>query len=48
MKDTIKILLVDDEERFIDGLQNVLDHYDYSCTRALTGSEARQLLKKED
>jgi PAS domain S-box-containing protein len=48
MKETIKILLVDDEERFIDGLQNVLDHYDYSCSRALTGSEARQLLNKEE
>ncbi|NNF45518.1 MAG: response regulator, partial [Desulfofustis sp.] len=48
MKETIKILLVDDEERFIDGLQNVLDHYDYSCARALTGGEARKILKKED
>ena len=48
MKDKIKILLVDDEERFIDGLQSVLDHYNFSCARALTGTEARQLLKQED
>ena len=48
MKDKIEILLVDDEERFIDGLQSVLDHYGYSCARALTGSEARKLLQAHD
>ena len=48
MKDKIEILLVDDEERFIDGLQSVLDHYGYSCARALTGSEARKLLQEHD
>ena len=48
MKNKVSILLVDDEERFIDGLQSVLDHYEYSCTRALTGSEAKQLLQETD
>ncbi len=48
MKDKVKILLVDDEERFIDGLQGVLDHYNYSCARALTGSEARKLLAEKE
>ncbi|MGI9538239.1 MAG: response regulator [Desulfocapsaceae bacterium] len=48
MNDKIEILLVDDEERFIDGLMGVLDHYEYSCARALTGSEARQLLQERE
>ena len=48
MKDKIKILLVDDEERFIDGLQSVLDHYEYQCDRALTGGEARHLLAESE
>ncbi|MGI9535923.1 MAG: response regulator, partial [Desulfocapsaceae bacterium] len=48
MKDKVEILLVDDEERFIDGLQSVFDHYGYSCGRALTGSVARQLLQEKD
>lgn len=48
MSNNIEILLVDDEERFIDGLQSVLEHYDYSCTKALTGSEAKQLLLEKE
>ena len=46
MKERIEILLVDDEERFIDGLQGVLDHYGYSCAKAFTGAEAKQLLQE--
>lgn len=46
MKERIEILLVDDEERFIDGLQGVLDHYGYSCAKALNGTEAKQLLQE--
>ncbi len=45
MSDKVEILLVDDEERFIDSLQSLLDHYNYACTKAYTGSEARQLLQ---
>lgn len=47
MKESPEILLVDDEERFIEGLQGVLNHYRYSCTRALTGGEALDLLKEK-
>ncbi len=39
------ILLVDDEPRFIDSLQNILQHFDYNCTKALNGTEAIELLK---
>lgn len=39
------ILLVDDEPRFVDSLENILTHYDYNCTKATTGSEAFELLK---
>ena len=39
------ILLVDDEPRFIDSLYNILRHFDYNCTMALTGTEAINLLK---
>lgn len=47
MQDGPEILLVDDEERFIEGLQGILDHYHYSCTRALTGGEALGLLREK-
>ena len=47
MNAKVSILLVDDEERFIDGLQNLLDHYNYSCTKAFTGAEARKLLQEK-
>ncbi len=39
------ILLVDDEPRFIDSLHNILQHFKYNCTKALTGMEAIELLK---
>jgi PAS domain S-box-containing protein len=39
------ILLVDDEPRFIESLHNILRHFDYNCTLALTGTEAIELLK---
>lgn len=39
------ILLVDDEPRFIDSLYNILKHFDYNCTKALTGTKAIELLK---
>jgi len=47
MNEKISILLVDDEERFIDSLQSLLDHYNYSCTKAFTGGEARSLLQEQ-
>ncbi len=47
MNEKVSILLVDDEERFIDGLQNLLDHYNYSCTKAFTGAEARAFLQEQ-
>jgi len=47
MKEHAEILLVDDEERFVEGLQGILNHYHYSCTSALSGSEALGLLRKK-
>jgi len=47
MNEKVSILLVDDEERFIDGLQSLLDHYNYSCTKAFTGAEARAFLQEQ-
>ena len=43
-----KILLVDDEERFVDGLQSILEHYDYDCTKVLTGNAALALLQEHE
>ena len=40
------ILLVDDEPRFVDSLESILGHYGYVCKKALTGTEAVELLKK--
>lgn len=48
MQDKVKILLVDDEERFVDGLQTILNHYDFACTKALSGSAAIDLLKEKE
>ena len=48
MSDKVEILLVDDEERFIDSLLSLLDHYNYSCTKAYTGSEAKLLLQRKN
>lgn len=39
------ILLVDDEQRFIDSLHTILKHFNYKCTKALNGNEAIELLK---
>lgn len=39
------ILLVDDEQRFIDSLHNILQHFNYNCTKVLTGTEAVRLLR---
>jgi len=47
MKESPEILLVDDEERFVEGLQGILSHYRYSCTSALTGGEALGLLREK-
>jgi len=40
-----RILLVDDEPRFVESLENILSHYGYICQKALTGTEAVELLK---
>ena len=48
MKSGPNILLVDDEERFINSLDSILKHYDYACTKALTGGDALALLEKHD
>ena len=42
------ILLVDDEERFINSLEAILKHYDYNCTKALSGGEAVRLLEEKE
>lgn len=39
------ILLVDDEPRFTDSLHSVLQHFNYNCTKAATGTEAIEHLK---
>jgi len=41
-----KILLVDDEKRFIDSLSNILGHYEYDCTKAFSGTMAINLLQQ--
>ena len=41
-----KILLVDDEERFVISLQEILGHYNYQCTVSKTGKDALRLLRK--
>ncbi|EKD40139.1 MAG: signal transduction histidine kinase [uncultured bacterium] len=43
-----KILLIDDEERFVTSLHTILKHYNYNCTKALSGGEAIRLLAEED
>lgn len=39
------ILLVDDEPRFVDSLHSILQHFNYNCTKAATGTEAIEHLK---
>jgi PAS domain S-box-containing protein len=41
-----QILLVDDEERFVISLQEILGHYHYQCTVSTTGKEALRLLRE--
>jgi two-component system cell cycle sensor histidine kinase/response regulator CckA len=48
MSSVPNILLVDDEERFINSLDSILQHYNYTCTKALTGTEALMLLQEND
>ena len=48
MNSVPNILLVDDEERFINSLDSILQHYNYTCTKALTGTEALMLLQEND
>jgi len=48
MNSVPNILLVDDEERFINSLDAILQHYNYTCTKALTGTEALTLLNEND
>lgn len=43
-----RILLVDDEERFVQSLHTILKHYSYNSTKALSGSEAIGLLEAEN
>lgn len=43
-----QILLVDDEPRFIDSLQSILSHFSYDCHKAYNGTEAIELLGKQD
>lgn len=47
MKILPKILLVDDERRFIDSLESILKHYNYECFKAYSGKEAVALLENE-
>jgi len=42
------ILLVDDEERFINSLEAILNHYDYNCIKAMSGTEAISLLDEQE
>ena len=42
-----KILLVDDEPRFIDSLQTILLNYNYDCQKAYSGREALEKLASD-
>lgn len=42
-----KILLVDDESRFVDSLESILTYYNYNCTKAINGAEAIAKLKQD-
>ena len=43
-----RILLVDDEKRFVDSLHGILSHYEYECAIAYNGSHAIQCLSREE
>lgn len=45
---TIKLLLVDDEEGFVNVIANRLGKRGISTTKALNGTEAVQILRKQD
>lgn len=46
MKTRSRILLVDDESRFVDSLGEILERYDYECHKAANGRQAIELLNK--
>jgi len=46
MKSRPRILLVDDEARFINSLNDILGHYYYECVTASNGHQAIDLLKQ--
>ncbi len=46
MKPRTRILLVDDEPRFINSLKEILGHYDFECIAATNGRQAIELLKQ--
>ncbi len=41
-----KLLLVDDEPRFIDSLESILKHFNYTCLKAYNGADALEMLDK--
>lgn len=43
-----KILLVDDEKRFVNSLCEILRHYRYQCTVAVTGNQAIRFLEGDE
>jgi DNA-binding NtrC family response regulator len=45
---TIRLLLVDDEESFVNVLANRLARRNIEVTKALSGSEAIQILRRQD
>ncbi|MEE4239934.1 MAG: response regulator [Desulfopila sp.] len=48
MEEKTKILIVDDEKRFVESLRNILRHYGYDCTAAYEGSEAIEYLRNDN
>jgi DNA-binding NtrC family response regulator len=48
MEEPIRLLLVDDEEGFVDVLSNRLAWRSIHVTKAYSGSEAIQILRRED
>jgi PAS domain S-box-containing protein len=47
MKGKPRVLLLDDEPRFVESLENILNHYGYVCRKAFCGGEALQLMAEE-
>ncbi len=48
MEEKTKILVVDDEKRFVESLHNILRHYGYTCTVAYEGSQAIECLRNDN